>query len=211
MHDFLLKFESQNLILDCLKTNVGFVSLACCADTNFIDKNTSIGWTQDSQWLFPNYSSTCANINNNNEKSRIFGSNVLGWKRYCYHFNTIKGEEYLIRGTFLVNESSSSNGHYSSSLFGVYIGNTLLSRVKAFRDSIVIEGSFKAKRKYIDFCLEKDDEGDEAYISYLEIRQLRNFSYLSKFPSRIFKLIARLNVGESTLDIRYFIYFFLLC
>ncbi|TYK24622.1 nodulation receptor kinase-like [Cucumis melo var. makuwa] len=114
-----------------------------------------------------------------------------------------EGEEYLIRGTFLVNESSSSNGHYSSSLFGVYIGNTLLSRVKAFRDSIVIEGSFKAKRKYIDFCLEKDDEGDEAYISYLEIRQLRNFSYLSKFPSRIFKLIARLNVGESTLDIRY--------
>uniref|UniRef100_A0A9I9DSF5 Protein kinase domain-containing protein n=1 Tax=Cucumis melo TaxID=3656 RepID=A0A9I9DSF5_CUCME len=130
-------------------------------------------------------------------------SNVLGWKRYCYHFNTIKGEEYLIRGTFLVNESSNSNGHYSSSLFGVYIGNTLLSRVKAFRDSVVIEGSFKAKRKYIDFCLEKDDEGDEAYISYLEIRQLQNFSYLSKFPSRIFKLIARLNMGESTLDIRY--------
>ncbi|KAL0538331.1 hypothetical protein IC582_027346 [Cucumis melo] len=191
------------ILIHPITAQEGFVSLACCADTNFIDQNTSIEWTQDSQWLFPNYSSTCANINNNNEKSRIFGSNVLGWKRYCYHFNTIKGEEYLIRGTFLVNESSNSNGHYSSSLFGVYIGNTLLSRVKAFRDSVVIEGSFKAKRKYIDFCLEKDDEGDEAYISYLEIRQLQNFSYLSKFPSRIFKLIARLNMGESTLDIRY--------
>lgn len=189
------------------------MSLACCAETNFIDKNTSIEWTQDSQWLFPNSSSTCANINNdnninNNEKSRIFGSTLLGWKRYCYHFDTIKGEEYLIRGTFLVNESTNSNRRYSSSLFGVYIGNTLLSRVKTFQDSIVIEASFKAERKYIDFCLEKDDEGDEAYISYLEIRPLQNFNYLSRFPSRVFKLIARLNVGESTLDIRYFFFFY---
>lgn len=171
--------------------NVGFVSLACCADSNFTDTSTGIVWTPDSHW-FPN-SSSCINISNN-AKSRIFGI-ALG-KRSCYRISTVKGQEYVIRGTFLVKESSASGDSY----FGVYIGATLLDLVSSSQDWVV-EGSFKAERKYVDFCLEK--EKGEPYISYFELRQLHDFRYLSRFPSRALKLITRLNLGEPRFNIRY--------
>ncbi|XP_022155334.1 nodulation receptor kinase-like [Momordica charantia] len=169
----------------------GFVSLACCADSNFTDTSTGIVWTPDSHW-FPN-SSSCINISNN-AKSRIFGK-ALG-KRSCYRISTVKGQEYVIRGTFLVKESSASGDSY----FGVYIGATLLDLVSSSQDWVV-EGSFKAERKYVDFCLEK--EKGEPYISYLELRQLHDFRYLSRFPSHALKLITRLNLGEPRFNIRY--------
>ncbi|XP_023513971.1 nodulation receptor kinase-like [Cucurbita pepo subsp. pepo] len=166
----------------------GFVSLACCADSNFKDTNTSIDWAQDSQWL--GSSSSCKNISSNG-KARIFGMDM--GKRACYHLSTVEGQEYVIRGTFLAAAGGSS--------FRVYIGSTLLGLVGSFQDSVV-EGSFRAKRSYEEFCLDKDK--GQPFISFLELRRLHDFRYLNPFPSHILKLIARVNVGVSTpLDIRY--------
>ncbi|KAF3974687.1 hypothetical protein CMV_001986 [Castanea mollissima] len=88
----------------------GFVSLACCADSNFIDQN--ISWSPDDSW-FPDRTGcrneTKAAVNNDQgyNKTRVFNIPDLpdSGKR-CYNLTTVKDQDYLVRveGIFRATE-----------------------------------------------------------------------------------------------------------
>nr|CAK32638.1 putative symbiosis receptor-like kinase [Datisca glomerata]CAP62376.1 symbiosis receptor-like kinase [Datisca glomerata] len=201
LHNWVLRlFEC--LVILCFFTlfgsasaQEGFVSLACCTDSNFTNTNTNISWTPDYNWFSDR--TNCTNItkltvnNADDERSRIF--EIDSGKR-CYNLTTLKDQEYLIRGTFLGSYSNSSE----VTSFTVYVGVTPLDLVHL---SLEVEGVFVAKKNYIDFCLEK--RNGAPYISYLELRPLHALDYFQGFSSDVLKLISRVNLGNTSLAIRY--------
>lgn len=171
------------------------MSIACCAEANVTDPITNITWTTDALWSIyraincQKISKPVVNQTGYNE-ARIF--NIASGKR-CYTLPTTKGEDYLIRGTFL-----SGATEYSS--FGVSVGVTVISLVSSSQDSEV-EGLFRASSNYIDFCLAKKE--GVPYISQLVLRPLKDLDYLKDFPSSVLKLVTRINLGGNRSDIRY--------
>ncbi|KAL7221643.1 hypothetical protein ACSBR1_023573 [Camellia fascicularis] len=172
----------------------GFVSIQCCADSNFTDPITRINWITDNDW-YPD-KLTCQNIirpvqnDTGYDEARLFSS-WFGDKR-CYNLTTVKDRDYLIRGTFLLGDVQSS--------FYVLIGVTRIGIVNSSND-MEIEGVFRATNEQINFCLEKE-KGDP-YISKLELRPLNDSDYLKREPSSVLKLIDRVDVGSDVQEIRY--------
>ncbi|KAM3709011.1 hypothetical protein ACJW31_02G140700 [Castanea mollissima] len=160
----------------------GFVSLACCADSNFIDQN--ISWSPDDSW-FPDRTGcrneTKAAVNNDQgyNKTRVFNIPDLpdSGKR-CYNLTTVKDQDYLVRGTFLYGDLLSTNPNNSFNVLGI----------------------FRATEDHIDFCLEKDI--GNPYISKVELRPLKISEYLQESSSTVLKLVSRVDVG-GTGAIRY--------
>lgn len=178
-----------------LTPNAGFVSIACCAEANITDPITNINWTTDSTLLLDGVIS-CQKISKpvlnqtGYNEARIF--NIASGKR-CYTLPTTKGEDYLIRGTFL-------SGATEHSSFGVSVGVTVISLVSSSEDSDV-EGLFKASSNHIDFCLVKKEGAP--YISQLVLRPLKDLDYLKDFPSSVLKLVKRIDLGGNGTGIRY--------
>jgi hypothetical protein len=167
------------------------VSLACCADSNFLDQSTTINWKPDDSW-FPNRAGC---LHEGYAKARIF--KIDSGKR-CYRLTSTKEQDYLVRGTFLFVDSMRTT---SDTSFDVLVGVTGISRVSSSEDSEV-EGIFRATKDYIDFCLEKV-QGDP-YISKLELRPLQNLNYRQGFPSTtVLKSVRRTDLGNTRGDIRY--------
>ncbi|KAK1587933.1 hypothetical protein Q3G72_018382 [Acer saccharum] len=170
----------------------GFLSIACCADSDFTDKNTNISWSPDEKW-YPDRSG-CHKVTRPvvnytvYDKVRDFDT---GSGKRCYNLTTIKDQEYLIRGTFLYGDALRTN---LVSSFDVLVGVTPISQVNSSVDSVV-EGSFKATNSYIDFCL-VPDKGDP-YISQLELRPVNDSEYLQEQSSNVLKLVARFDLGRS--------------
>lgn len=177
------------------------MSLACCADSNFIDQK--ISWSPDDSW-FPDRTG-CQNetkaavINDQGyNKTRVFNIPDLpdSGKR-CYNLTTVKdNQNYLVRGTFLYGDLLSTNPNNS---FNVLVGVTPISRVMSSLD-MTVEGIFRATEDHIDFCLEKEIRNP--YISKAELRPLKNSEYLQGSSSIVLKLVSRVDVG-GTVAIRY--------
>jgi hypothetical protein len=181
-----------------------FVSLACCADSNFTDKKTTIIWKPDDSW-FPdrtgcrNESKPVVNTEAYN-KSRLF--NIDSGKR-CYNLTTIENEDYLVRGTFLFGDELSTTLDTS---FNVLVGASTISLVMSSSKDMEVEGIFRATENHIDFCLQKI-KGDP-YILKVELRPLKNSEYLQGLSSpSLLKLVRRVDLG-GTVDIRYASTFF---
>lgn len=181
-----------------MKFQAGFVSIQCCSDSNISDPNTNITWTTDENW-YPNKEG-CQNISRpvqndtNNDKARFFGS-TYGTK-WCYNLPTTKGQDYLIRGTFLFGDVRRTP---RGTFFDALIGVTPIGRIN-LSDDKEIEGIFKATNEYMNFCLLRE-KGDP-YISKLELRPLSS-DYLGTEPSSVLKLVHRVNVGSAGPEIRY--------
>ncbi|PSS30632.1 Nodulation receptor kinase [Actinidia chinensis var. chinensis] len=179
----------------------GFVSIGCCADSNFTDPSTKISWITDNDW-YPDRL-TCRDIvkpvqnNSSYGKARFFSSR-LG-NKWCYKLTTVKNQDYLIRGTFLFGDLE---GTAPGSSFNVLIGITQIGIVNSTYDTEV-EGIFRATNDYINFCLEKEKTNRDPYISKLELRPLADSNYLKEKPSSVLKLIERVDVGSNGLKIRY--------
>lgn len=173
--------------------NAGFLSIACCAGGNYTEKVTNISWTPDFQW-FPDTIS-CQKISKpvvnqtGYKESRIFN---IPKGKICYSLPTPKGEDYLIRGTFLTGVTGSS--------FSVSVGVTVIGLVSSSQD-LEVEGIFKATKNYTDFCLVKKEGAP--YISKLALRPLWDLEYLQEFPNSVLKLVKRINLGGNGSDIRY--------
>ncbi|XWS45056.1 hypothetical protein CRYUN_Cryun15aG0103900 [Craigia yunnanensis] len=161
---------------------VSFLSIACCAKSNFTDKG--LLWIPDYQWFTDRKS--CKNLNQGNERARIF--EIESGKR-CYSLTTVKNQDYLIRGSFPAGETEVAQ---LDSLFTVSIGVTPLGLVNSFKD-LVVEGIFRAADSYTDLCL-VHEKGDP-YISSLELRPLNDSKYLKDRSSSILKLVNRTDLG----------------
>ncbi|PON97099.1 Receptor-like kinase [Trema orientale] len=174
----------------------GFLSIACCADHNYTDLNTNISWVEDSSW-YPDKTGcqkitrAAATYTGYNE-TRIFDVDFSG--KRCYSLDTLKGQDYLIRGTFL---------YYGDTIlktsFSISVGVTEISQVKYSPKDLEVEGVFRANKSYIDFCLVKTEGAP--YISQLELRQLKGLEYLQGFSSSVLKLVKRVDLGSKEGDI----------
>ncbi|KAF5454335.1 hypothetical protein F2P56_024008 [Juglans regia] len=170
-----------------------FVSIACCADSNFNDQNININWTTDNSW-FPNRTGCRSVVEEglgNHEgyvmKARIF---TIDSGKRCYNLTTIEEQDYLVRATFLFADSLNITLDTS---FDVLVGVTPIGRVNSSKN-LEVEGIFRAAKDHIDFCLEKV-KGDP-YISKLELRPLENLYYLKEIISpSVLKVISRIDVG----------------
>ncbi|KAL5556683.1 hypothetical protein UlMin_038919 [Ulmus minor] len=182
------------ILVQSTSAQEGFVSIACCAEANYKDQSTNISWTADYNW-FPDKRS-CQKISRaatnytGYGEVRIFDIDNSG--KRCYSLDTTKGEDYLIRGTFLYYGEKSS--------FFISIGVTQIGLVNSPQD-LVVEGIFRATKNNIDFCLVKKEASP--YISELVLRPLQDLDYLKKFSSSVLKLVGRFNLGSKEGDIRY--------
>ncbi|CAB4314383.1 unnamed protein product [Prunus armeniaca] len=176
-----------------------FVSIACCAESDYKDSR-SISWISDFN-QFPNnrgcHTSVKAVVNNSGyNRTRVF--NQGSGQRRCYKLSTTKGEDYLIRGTFLFGPLWGS--HFN---FSVSVGVTPIGVVDSSEDSVVVEGILRATEDLTYFCL-VNGKGGAPYISELELRPLHGLKkYLQDFPSSVLKLVARVKYATSKEEIRY--------
>ncbi|KAI4328102.1 hypothetical protein L6164_020487 [Bauhinia variegata] len=186
-----------SVIFRSASADEGFLSISCCADSDYTDQSTGLIYTSD-YTLFSDRTS-CRHITkpviNYTSYDRARAFHIDKGKR-CFNLSTVKDQVYLLRGRFLIDESSREP---LDSPFKVSIGVTLLGVVEP--QDLEIEGVFRATKNYIDFCLVKD-EGDP-YISQLELRLLPE-EYLLGLNSSVLKLISRSNLGNGSRgEIRY--------
>ncbi|XP_047164377.1 nodulation receptor kinase-like [Vigna umbellata] len=170
----------------------GFENIACCADSNYTDPQTTLNYTTDYTW-FPNRGSCRRPKIGLNEKVRLFS---IDEGKRCYNLPTIKNKVYLIRGTFPFDSINSS--------FNVSIGVTQLGAVRPSTPQdleIEIEGVFRATKDYIDFCLVKGEV--DPFISQLELRPLPEDYLLHDLPASVLKLISRNSLWDTKDEIRF--------
>ncbi|XP_076937297.1 nodulation receptor kinase-like [Bidens hawaiensis] len=172
-----------------------FVSIQCCANSNFTDPNNII-WIPDDKSFSDNRQ--CQDIvrplqnGTTYDHARFFNSNY--GTKWCYELPTKKGQNYLIRGTFPYEDISTSP---TGTFFDVLIGITPLGRVNS-TDETEIEGIVMATNDYINFCL-LPKQGNP-YVSKIELRPLDS-DY--KDPSTVLKVVHRVDVGNTKGEIRY--------
>ncbi|KAK4477408.1 hypothetical protein RD792_016629 [Penstemon davidsonii] len=175
-----------------------FISIQCCADSNFTDPNTTISYISDGSW-YPD-KQTCQNTiwtgheNPESTEARFFSSEYES--KWCYDLPTRIGIVYLIRGTFPLSNLQASS---PDTFFNVSIGVTEIAKVNSIGESKV-EGLFKAINNHTNFCLIKGK--GEAYLSKVELRPLHP-DYLKRDPSSLLKLIDRVYAGNKGDEIRY--------
>uniref|UniRef100_A0A7N0TI90 non-specific serine/threonine protein kinase n=1 Tax=Kalanchoe fedtschenkoi TaxID=63787 RepID=A0A7N0TI90_KALFE len=179
----------------------GFVSLKCCANSNSIDKSTSINWTSDNN-LFHSNLSRCQKITKlipnytGHNWARVFDPD-LG-KRWCYNLTTVKDHDYLVRGTFLYGDHfQASNPGWS---YNVSIDVTPISTLRSNED-IEVEGIFRATKGYSEFCLVQLK--GYLHISQLELRPLTDPKYTQEFPFGVSNLVGRYDLGNQGELVRY--------
>ncbi|CAJ1931217.1 unnamed protein product [Sphenostylis stenocarpa] len=174
-------------------TTEGFENIACCADSNYTDTQTTLNYQTDYTW-FPD-KGTCRRTKFElNQKVRLF---LIDEGKRCYNLPTTKNKVYLIRGTFPFDSVTSSS-------FNVLIGVTQLGAVKPSTTQdleIEIEGVFRANKDYIDFCLVKGEA--DPFISQLELRPLPEEYLLHDLPPSVLKLISRNSLWGTKDEIRF--------
>ncbi|KAG6646933.1 hypothetical protein CIPAW_07G042800 [Carya illinoinensis] len=176
----------------------GFVSIACCADSNFNDQNININWTTDNSW-FPDRTGCRSVVEEGlgNHEGHVMKARILtidSGKR-CYNLTTIEEQDYLVKATFPFADSLNITLDTS---FDVLVGVTPIGLVNSSNKHLEVEGIFRAAKDHIDFCLEKV-KGDP-YISKLELRPLKNLSYLKEIISPITNATAPLKVLQTALN-----------
>lgn len=173
------------------------MSVACCAESKFTDSDTKVVWISDSNW-FPDNAS-CHNIDNrvpiNDTVHRKVRSFSFDLGKRCYNLPTTEDQEYLIRGTFVPGDLVGSQ----ETSFNVLIDVTPISLVNLSGYQYV-EAIFKAKNRYINFCLVKD-KGDPQ-ISQIELRPVNDAKYLHEDAANILKLVSRVDAGNTGNEIR---------
>ncbi|KAB2597567.1 nodulation receptor kinase-like [Pyrus ussuriensis x Pyrus communis] len=195
----LIKFSIICLFIFVPSTSAdegSFVSIACCAESNYTDSR-NISWISDFN-QFPNTTGCHTRVPSKADysgynRSRVFYQNSN--QKRCYKLSTKKGEDYLIRATFLF-------GHIWSSSFSVSVGVTPIGVVDSSEDSAVVEGIFRATEDNTYLCLVYGK--GTPYISEVELRPLQGLKYyLEDFPSSVLKLVTRNSFAITKDDIRY--------
>ncbi|KAF9678137.1 hypothetical protein SADUNF_Sadunf07G0003700 [Salix dunnii] len=181
-----------------LTTSVGsfIVSLILVIQSTCAEKdNSTISWISDEGW-FPHENTGCENITRQAENDAIYDRvrifYIESGRRICYNFSTTQNQIYLLRATFLFDDSLGAS-------FDVSIGFTPTSHVKLSKD-LEVERIFKATNHEVDFCLM--NQHGYPYISKLELRPLGDLKYLQGKPSGVLKLVSRVDAGNTGNSIR---------
>ncbi|XP_071709829.1 nodulation receptor kinase-like [Rutidosis leptorrhynchoides] len=183
------------IVIQSTSSQEDFVSIQCCADSNYTDPN-HITWVPDDKWFSDN--GQCQDIvtpqqnGTTNDQARFFNTNY--GTKWCYDLPTIKGQDYLIRGTF---PSEDLNDGPTTTFFNVSIGISPIGQVNSSYE-VEVEGIVRATNDYIDFCLLKRQ--GNPYVSKIELRPL-DFDYGE--PSSVLKMVSRIDVGNTREDIRF--------
>nr|XP_043614741.1 nodulation receptor kinase-like [Erigeron canadensis]XP_043614742.1 nodulation receptor kinase-like [Erigeron canadensis]XP_043614743.1 nodulation receptor kinase-like [Erigeron canadensis] len=173
-----------------------FVSIQSCADSKFTDPSNNITWIPDDKW-FPD-NQQCQDIvrpvqnGTANDHARFF--NMKYGTKWCYDLPTEKGQYYLIRGTFPLEDLNASP---TTTYFEVSIGITPLGRVNSSSEAVV-EGIVRANHNYTNFCVLKKQ--GNPYVSKIELRPLDSDYGV---PLSVLKLVHRIDVGNTGREIRY--------
>ncbi|KAL0905314.1 hypothetical protein M5K25_023724 [Dendrobium thyrsiflorum] len=167
-------------VAENLLPEVGFVSIQCCAASNFTDQGTNLTWTSDN-YIFHSVGK-CENFSafsgDDHKIACVFYESDS--KSFCYYLPVIKSWKYLVRATFL-------NGHFpqfvTGSAFNFSIGSTSISQINSLLEYLELEGIFAINDDHTNFCLR--NEHGNAYISKLELRPLNDAFYLQGSPATI--------------------------
>lgn len=187
------------LLFRRISAQEGFLSIQCCAASNFTDQGTNLTWTSDS-YLLHNVG-RCEHVSSTSgftvhNSVRIFDESDS--RSFCYYLPVIKGQNYLVRATFL-------NGLFPQfvvgATFNFSIGTTSLSQINSSLEYLEVEGIFAATEDHKSFCLQ-GNEGN-AYISQLELRPLKDAFYLQEYQYAILKLVTRVDLGNTNLSYRF--------
>lgn len=198
-----LCIETWSLIWLLFVCFSGFISLDCGLPegTSYTETTTKLNYVSDASFINSGVSQDVASAYGDGDtyprqlrKLRSFPQGI----RNCYSVTTVKGTEYLIRGSFLY-------GNYDGldllPMFDLYIENSLWQTLNftdngmdAYIDLIHVTSSNK-----VNICLINTGNG-VPFISALEFRPSLNITYLTIASS--LSLYTRMNIG-STEDRKY--------
>lgn len=174
----------------------GFVSLLCGGKSNITEAETKLLWIPDDNYTLYKgevvlYQSPVEGIQ---LPIRQFNIDF----KSCYNLTTVKGDHYLIRGSFI-------NGKlYGKPLFDVSIDATVIfqanTSVSALRNEVILT----ATGNYVTYCLIPKRHHGAPFISQLELRPLNRELYTLKDSHRILKLLTRIDLGNNgSVSLRY--------
>ncbi|XP_072952218.1 probable LRR receptor-like serine/threonine-protein kinase At1g51880 [Typha angustifolia] len=188
----------------------GFISIDCGAADGYTDRNTSIPYTTDDQFINTgiNYNVASNYINLSLPKQYTTVRSFPDGDRNCYTLKPVtKGFKYLVRATFMYGNYDGRRSVQSNSqlLFDLHIGVTTLKtmNISDAAHRYTSEIIMVALADLISVCLIKTGSSTP-FISSLELRPLKATIYPMVDDSEYLILFGRANLGSTTdMIIRY--------
>ncbi|XWS18922.1 hypothetical protein CRYUN_Cryun32bG0086500 [Craigia yunnanensis] len=201
-HSLLTIFSFALAILIHAQDQSGFISLDCglSEDSSYTDSTIGINYISDSPYIQSGLS------------KRVlpeFRADV--WQRYwtvrsfpegdhnCYNLTLRKGDQYLIRASFMYGNYDEKN---VLPQFDLYLGPNLWDTVtlENAEDSLVWEIIHVLQSRYLYICLVNTGNGIP-FISVLELRLLDNTTYKTQFQTESLSNFRRWDVGSTSTSI----------
>ncbi|XP_057984361.1 LRR receptor-like serine/threonine-protein kinase IOS1 [Hevea brasiliensis] len=177
-----------------------FISLDCGLppNTSYSDANTSLNYISDASFIDSGESKSLAPEFSTNSIDRplwYVRSFPLG-SRNCYDLTLTGATKYLIRATFMYGNYDNLN---QLPVFDLHIGPNKWVTVKILNASIPVseELIYDPPLKYLYICL-VNTNSQTPFISALELRPLKNTTYVTQSAGALALFIARLDIGSIT-------------
>ncbi|GLT58366.1 hypothetical protein SLA2020_312640 [Shorea laevis] len=186
-------------ILINAQDQTGFISLDCGlpGDSSYSDPTTGINYTSDAQYIDAGISKKVLPEYNLKKQSQM--DNVRSFPegdKNCYNLNLTKGDQYLIRASFMYGNYDEKN---ETPQFDLYLGPNLWRAVSlqdaSASNSFEIIHTLQSNHLYV--CLVNTGEGTP-FISALVLRPLKNTTYESQTGS--LECFGRYDVGSTAED-----------
>ncbi|KAG4961511.1 hypothetical protein JHK87_038144 [Glycine soja] len=180
---FSIAFLGGLLIL--AQDQSGFISIDCGApaDINYTEPKTGINYTSDANFVNTGVSGTVETeiISSGYQRQMMNVRSFPEGKRNCYKINITRGSTYLIRTNFLYGNYDGLN---KAPQFDIHLGANRWYTVTISNASTpqVNEIIYVPSLDYLQICLVDTDHGTP-FISAIELRTLKNDTYVTQFGS----------------------------
>ena len=195
---------------------MGYISIDCGVDEDYIDSNTSISYQSDTGFV-----STGENhmISSDHSFDKSYFKNQLNslrsfpnGKKNCYTLKPKEGKNNKYHITALFAYGNYDNKDHTPE-FDVYLGVNYWDTVDLDDSDTTyhLDTIYVAAYDSVDICL-VDTGGGTPIISLLELRLFRYFIYGTEYSSKPLDLMGRLNLGSFEYGgdfVRYFTYLIL--
>ncbi|KAH1105007.1 hypothetical protein GLYMA_13G352900v4 [Glycine max] len=180
---FSIAFLGGLLIL--AQDQSGFISIDCGApaDINYTEPKTGINYTSDANFVNTGVSGTVETeiISSGYQRQMMNVRSFPEGKRNCYKINITRGSTYLIRTNFLYGNYDGLN---KAPQFDIHLGanrwyTVTISNASTPQANEII---YVPSLDYLQICLVDTDHGTP-FISAIELRTLKNYTYVTQFGS----------------------------
>eukprot|EP00256_Glycine_max_P054712 XP_014621603.1 putative leucine-rich repeat receptor-like protein kinase At2g19210 isoform X1 [Glycine max] len=163
----------------------GFISIDCGApaDINYTEPKTGINYTSDANFVNTGVSGTVETeiISSGYQRQMMNVRSFPEGKRNCYKINITRGSTYLIRTNFLYGNYDGLN---KAPQFDIHLGanrwyTVTISNASTPQANEII---YVPSLDYLQICLVDTDHGTP-FISAIELRTLKNYTYVTQFGS----------------------------